>query len=324
MTVYERNEKFALSHMPVRVFTEILDVLSKRHTYIRRDSSKKEDNTDSTSVVSLGEKIHSTETYDIFSCPLDQSLTLPQEYNEPRVNKEFEELMQTELKRIICACGEVIAIPETVYREPSSGWEELVSIWSCHNQEFSQFASQKIQPKTNGILYSPLYLVIKQAQMNHFPGKSGCSWKYPKDKIITCSRDCTKHRSKSEEYPKEYQILFYDTLKMNVSEESFFFYYLHQEFQEYRTIYLTVDNTLYRVSLLNVPRIIKYAKDNDQIHSLALKVSFSQTEASDTNDSLTSTLATCAFYSTRILSLLKTNQIGLSLCGASLSFVFQK
>ena len=81
---------------------------------------------------------------------------------EGKEQVDFEE----GLKRIGCRCGKEHVDNKSVLRQPSENWDEMIEMWSCHKREFDKLSERVISPRSEGILYADLFIIIERNRLS--------------------------------------------------------------------------------------------------------------------------------------------------------------
>ncbi|KAI5192037.1 hypothetical protein NEMIN01_1785 [Nematocida minor] len=286
------------------MLVEVLDGIGGCLIYIENEEYS-EDNSVIAALLANEHKIYRESAYtiirtqNIFSTPEITSL-------EMKINSELEDRMKSVLKKIACLCGCTEQESKTVLRLPAEGWEELVDMWSCHNREFGHLVEQEMNPKKDGVLYSTLHLIMEAERA---------------PKCLIARNNCDS----LESAPKTLKI-FYNEIKMCLSDEYLLFHYLYDLFQIRQEIEIAAEK-MYTIRLLD----ITYTYHGKIAHSppldLSLKIAYTSrpigTENAE-NPSKPKEESKCninAYYTDKLIEVLLKNSIGIEMGGRSVSFI---
>lgn len=239
--------------------------------------------------------------------------------NELYINSHFDTEMRKCLAAIECMCGCSRINNSKVLRLPSEGWEELVDMWSCHDREFKHLSKKELAPKKNSIMYSTLYLTIK------------------KDRVPLCIKEDKKENN------NEYMQIFYNEIKISISDEMFLFHYLYDLFQTQKTMNITESKkeVVYTLSLFEIVHACK-ANINPNILQqapvLALKIFFhtnkisnkiSDTKQSDNipntkqKEEISRNTSINEYYKDKLIEIIEKNTTGTKIDKNIVSFIFR-
>ncbi|KAI5185735.1 hypothetical protein NEHOM01_1027 [Nematocida homosporus] len=221
---------------------------------------------------------------------LERIFTCPGMVSEPVVNAGFEDKMGEVLKSFGCKCGCSWVESESILRLPSGGWEELIDMWSCHDREFKHFADKKLVPRTRGLLYGPLHLVLGRERV-------------PKCLVAESGGD---------------GVVCYSALSLGIGDEFLLFHYLYERFQRESSIVVVGEQKM-TLSLLDTTYVVRGELSSvfaSPKPILALKVAYTLMETGRKED-----LEVSAYFATKLLDILQQNTVAESSEIGTIAFI---